>query len=54
MPENKSIAHLTQNSSLAAAIKGWEMYLTDQGRSPNTIKAISTEGQIVCRENFPV
>ena len=39
MPENKSIHHVTQNSSLAAAIKAWESYLADQGRSPNTIKA---------------
>lgn len=39
MPENKITSHLTQNTSLASAINSWEMFLADQGRSPNTIKA---------------
>lgn len=47
MPENKSIPHVTQNSSLAAAIKAWESYLTDQGRSPNTIKAFLSDVRLL-------
>ena len=43
MPENKLISHLTQNTSLISAIKSWEMFLTDQGRSPNTIKAFLSD-----------
>ena len=36
-------AHLTPQTPLAPAIKAWEMYLTDQGRSPNTIKAFLSD-----------
>lgn len=36
-PENS--AHITAQTALPPAINGWEMYLTDQGRSPHTVKA---------------
>jgi site-specific recombinase XerD len=36
-------AHLTPNSGLAPAIKAWEMFLYDQGRSPNTVKAFLSD-----------
>jgi len=36
-------AHLTTATPLAPAIKLWEMYLTDKGRSPHTIKAFSAD-----------
>ena len=36
-------AHLTSQSPLAPAIQGWEMYLNDQGRSPNTVKAFLSD-----------
>jgi integrase/recombinase XerD len=35
--------HLTPGSSLMPAIKLWEVYLTDKGRSPHTIKAFSAD-----------
>ena len=43
MPENKITSHLTQNTSLVSAINSWEMFLADQGRSPNTIKAFLSD-----------
>ena len=43
MPENKITSHLTQNTSLNSAINSWEMFLADQGRSPNTIKAFLSD-----------
>ena len=43
MPENKITSHMTQNTSLASAINSWEMFLADQGRSPNTIKAFLSD-----------
>ena len=47
MPENKATSHLTQNSSLAAAIRAWESYLADQGRSTNTIKAFLSDVRLL-------
>lgn len=38
-----SAAHLTVHSGLAPAIKAWEMFLYDQGRSPNTVKAFLSD-----------
>lgn len=51
MPANHSfrITHLTP---LAPAIKAWEQYLQDQGRSPNTIKAFLSDLRIMS-EYFP-
>jgi len=43
MPDNKPTSHLNQNTRLTSAIKSWEMYLADQGRSPNTIKAFLSD-----------
>ncbi len=43
MAEKKLTSHLTQNSSLVSAINSWEMFLADQGRSPNTIKAFLSD-----------
>lgn len=47
MPENKLTFHLTQNTSLASAINSWEMFLADQGRSPNTIKAFLSDVRLL-------
>lgn len=47
MPENKLTSHLTQNTSLTSAINSWEMFLTDQGRSPNTIKAFLSDVRLL-------
>ena len=43
MPENKITSHLNQNTLLTSAINSWEMYLADQGRSRNTIKAFLSD-----------
>lgn len=40
-------AHLTANSGLAPAIKAWEMFLYDQGRSPNTVKAFLSDVRLL-------
>ena len=47
MPENKLTSHLTQNTSITSAINSWEMYLADQGRSPNTIKAFLSDVRLL-------
>lgn len=47
MAEKKLTSHLTQNSSLASAINSWEMFLADQGRSPNTIKAFLSDVRLL-------
>ena len=47
MPENKVTSHLNQNTPLASAIHSWEMYLADQGRSPNTIKAFLSDVRLL-------
>lgn len=47
MPEKKLTSHLTQNTSLNSAINSWEMFLTDQGRSPNTIKAFLSDVRLL-------
>jgi integrase/recombinase XerD len=47
MPENKLTSHLTVQTPLASAIKSWEVYLADQGRSPNTIKAFLSDVRLL-------
>lgn len=46
MPE-KLASHLNQNTPLVTAIKSWEMFLTDQGRSPHTIKAFLSDVRLL-------
>lgn len=46
MPENLT-SHLDQNTTIVAAINAWEMYLADQGRSPNTIKAFRSDVRLL-------
>jgi site-specific recombinase XerD len=36
-------AHLTANTSLIPALTAWEIFLYDQGRSPNTVKAFLSD-----------
>lgn len=45
MTEN--FAHLTAQMPLPPAIQAWEMYLNDQGRSPNTVKAFLSDVRIL-------
>ena len=47
MSANSSTAHLTAQSPLPPAIRAWEMYLNDQGRSPNTVKAFLSDVRIL-------
>jgi len=47
MPDTKLTSHLTQNTSLTSAIKSWEIFLADQGRSPNTIKAFLSDVRLL-------
>lgn len=47
MPENKLTSHLNPNTPLDTAIHSWEMYLADQGRSPNTIKAFLSDVRLL-------
>jgi integrase/recombinase XerD len=42
MPASSS-AHITSQTLLPAALRAWEMYLNDQGRSPNTVKAFLSD-----------
>jgi len=47
MPDNKLTSHLNQNTLLTSAIHSWEVYLGDQGRSPNTIKAFLSDVRLL-------
>ena len=47
MSADSSTAHLTAQSPLPPAIRAWEMYLNDQGRSPNTVKAFLSDVRIL-------
>ncbi|MBT3337112.1 MAG: site-specific integrase [Anaerolineae bacterium] len=40
-------AHLNAQTPLTPAIQAWEMYLNDQGRSPNTVKAFLSDIRIL-------
>jgi site-specific recombinase XerD len=44
-----SDAHLSPQSGLAQAIKAWEFYLDDQGRSSNTIKAFLSDVRLLAK-----
>ncbi|MBN1305873.1 MAG: tyrosine-type recombinase/integrase [Anaerolineales bacterium] len=46
-PDSSELSHLNAQTLLPPAIKSWEMYLTDQGRSPNTIKAFLSDINIL-------
>jgi site-specific recombinase XerD len=45
--DSTEMTHLTAQTPLAPAIKAWEMYLNDQGRSPNTVKAFLSDINIL-------
>ncbi len=40
-------AHLTPQSGMAPALTAWEMFLYDQGRSPNTVKAFLSDVRLL-------
>jgi integrase/recombinase XerD len=43
MAKASDSGHINAKTLLPAAIKGWEMFLVDQGRSPNTVKAFLSD-----------
>jgi len=47
MPDNKLTSHLSVQTPLASAIKSWEAFLADKGRSPNTIKAFLSDVRLL-------
>lgn len=47
MPDKQLTSHLTAQTSLLSAIHSWQAYLTDQGRSPNTIKAFLSDVRLL-------
>ena len=47
MPDNNLTSHLNQNTPFTTAIQSWEMFLIDQGRSPNTIKAFISDVRLL-------
>jgi integrase/recombinase XerD len=40
-------AHLTPQAGMAQALKAWEIYLNDQGRSPHTVKAFLSDVRLL-------
>ncbi|NOH02070.1 MAG: site-specific integrase [Chloroflexi bacterium] len=49
MAKNSAPAHISAKSLLPAAINGWEMFLLDQGRSPNTVKAFLSDVRLLSK-----
>jgi integrase/recombinase XerD len=47
MPKTSDSAHLSTKTLLPAAINGWEMYMYDQGRSSNTVKAFLSDVRLL-------
>lgn len=47
MTKNSAPAHISTKTLLPAAINGWEMFLLDQGRSPNTVKAFLSDVRLL-------
>jgi len=46
MPETAT-AHLSAQTGLMPALKAWEIFLYDQGRSPNTVKAFRSDVRLL-------
>ena len=47
MSKSSVSAHINAKTLLPAAISGWEMFLVDQGRSQNTIKAFLSDVRLL-------
>jgi site-specific recombinase XerD len=47
MPDTKLASHLNTQTPLTTAINSWQAFLTDQGRSPNTIKAFLSDVRLL-------
>lgn len=44
---SETTAHLTPQTGLAPALSAWEIFLYDQGRSPNTVKAFLSDVRLL-------
>ena len=53
MTKNSAPAHISAKTLLPAAINGWEMFLLDQGRSPNTVKAFLSDVRLLTQHLPP-
>jgi len=42
-PDTKIPSHINTRTSLVPAINSWRIYLTDRGKSPNTVKAFAAD-----------
>lgn len=47
MPKNSDSAHISTKTLLPTAINGWEMFMYDQGRSSNTVKAFLSDVRLL-------
>jgi len=47
MAKTSESAHFTTKTLLPTAINGWEKYMLDQGRSPNTVKAFLSDVRLL-------
>ena len=47
MAKTSDSAHITSKTLLPAAFNGWEMFMYDQGRSPNTVKAFLSDVRLL-------
>jgi integrase/recombinase XerD len=45
----KSIGRITPQTQLVPALQAWESYLSDQGRSPNTVKAFLSDVRLLTK-----
>ena len=43
----KNLGRITAQTPLVPALQSWESYLTDQGRSPNTVKAFQSDVRLL-------
>jgi site-specific recombinase XerD len=48
-----STAHITQSTALPPALKAWEYYLNDQGRSIHTVKAFTADVNLLANYLIP-
>ena len=53
MPKNSESAHITSKTLLPSAINAWEIYLADQGRSLNTLKAFLSDVRLLTKYIAP-
>lgn len=53
MSKNTDSAHIHSQTLLHTAIQGWEMFLNDQGRSSNTVKAFLSDVRLLTQFTAP-